>query len=101
MGAGPLDKPAPIGNQISQPTARTWPSGTRPSGRPPSPELGAGPGWVRPLLIAEGMAAWMRGWRTCTPAPRVARPASAAAGPPPAEVVGVLAAMALACAPGG
>jgi hypothetical protein len=35
------------------------------------------------LLAGQGMAAWVRGWRACAP--------------PPAEVVGVLAAMALAC----
>lgn len=52
--------------------------------------LGAG------LLMAHGMAAWMRGWRACTPAP--ARPAAPPGTGPPAEVVGVLAAMALACA---
>lgn len=47
------------------------------------------------LLAAQGMAAWVRGWRACAPAPPrgpvAVRPA------PPAEVVGVLAAMALAC----
>jgi hypothetical protein len=52
------------------------------------------------LLIAQGMAAWIRSWRACTPPPPPARPGSAAPGPP-AEVVGVLAAMALAGAPGG
>lgn len=52
------------------------------------------------LLIAQGMAAWMRGWRACTPPPPAAPPRPA--GPaPPAEVVGVLAGMALACAQGG
>jgi hypothetical protein len=52
------------------------------------------------LLIAKGMAAWMRGWRACTPPPPAARPRPPSPGPP-AEVVGVLAAMALACAQGG
>lgn len=52
------------------------------------------------LLIAQGMAAWMRGWRACTPPPPAARPGPGAPAPP-AEVVGVLAAMALACAQGG
>ena len=56
--------------------------------------LGAG------LLIAQGMAAWMRGWRAGTPPPPAARP-GAGASAPPGEVVGVLAAMALACAQGG
>ena len=51
--------------------------------------LGAG------LLMAQGMAAWMRGWRACTTA---ASPTSSNGVGPPAEVVGVLAAMALACA---
>jgi hypothetical protein len=52
------------------------------------------------LLIAQGMAAWMRGWRACTPPPPAGLPRPA--GPaPPAEVVGVLAGMALACARGG
>ncbi len=49
------------------------------------------------LLVAQGMAAWVRGWQACVPP--AARPAAAAARPAaPAEVVGVLAAMALACA---
>ena len=48
------------------------------------------------LLIAQGMAAWMRG----TPPPPAARPGPGARAPP-AEVVGVLAGMALACAQGG
>jgi len=46
------------------------------------------------LLMSKGMAAWMRGWRACTPAP----PGPVASAGPPAEVVGVLAIMALACA---
>jgi hypothetical protein len=41
------------------------------------------------------MTAWMRGWRACAPA--AARPDPAIRPAPPAEVVGVLAAMALAC----
>ena len=51
------------------------------------------------LLMAQGTAAWMRGWRACSPAPSTvpARPVDGA----PAEVVGVLASMALACAGGG
>lgn len=51
------------------------------------------------LLMAKGMAAWMRGWQACTPQPPSAR--RPAGGPPPPEVVSVLAAMALACAEGG
>lgn len=51
------------------------------------------------LLMAQGMAAWMRGWRACTPpAPR---PTAPAGNGPGGEVVGVLAAMALACTQGG
>ena len=47
------------------------------------------------LLVAKGMAAWVRGWQACVrPA---ARPAAAARPALPAEVIGVLAAMALAC----
>jgi hypothetical protein len=60
---------------------------------------GSRAGLAAALLVAQGMAAWMRGWRACTPAvPVVAAPTGAA---PSAEVVGVLAAMALACAQGG
>jgi hypothetical protein len=53
--------------------------------------LGAG------LLVTRGMAAWVRGWRACTP--WAARPAAPAPAPvaAPGDVVGVLAAMALAC----
>jgi hypothetical protein len=48
------------------------------------------------LLMAKGMAAWMAGWRACTPA--VGSPSRVGAHSTPAgEVVGVLAAMALAC----
>ena len=48
------------------------------------------------LLMAKGVGAWMAGWRACTPpAPTRGRPAASA---PPAEVVSVLASMALACA---
>jgi hypothetical protein len=55
--------------------------------------LGAG------LLMAKGMAAWMRGWQACTPPPPgPRRPAGAS---PAAEVVRLLVAMALACAKGG
>jgi hypothetical protein len=55
--------------------------------------LGAG------LLVAKGMVAWMRGWRACQAAPT--KRASPVARSGPAEVVDVLAAMALACAGGG
>src|SRR5258708_4700772 len=62
---------------------------------------GAGPaGLSAGLLMAQGVAAWMRGWRACVPpAPGAPAPAGGGAGPA-AEVVGVLAAMALACAGG-
>jgi hypothetical protein len=51
--------------------------------------------------MAQGMAAWMRGWRACTPPAASASPAAACpSGEPSAEVVGVLAAMALACVAG-
>jgi hypothetical protein len=53
-----------------------------------------GAGLGAALLVAQGMAAWVRGWRACTPPaarPGAVRPAL------PAEMVGVLAAMALAC----
>ena len=50
------------------------------------------------LLLSKGMAAWMRGWRACTPAPPGhCQPTGAG---PPCEIVGVLAAMALACSEG-
>jgi hypothetical protein len=53
------------------------------------------------LVMAQGVAAWMRGWRACAPvAPPPTSPGRTGAGPP-AEVVGVLAAMALACVGGG
>jgi hypothetical protein len=52
--------------------------------------LGAG------LLAAQGMAAWMRNWRACTPAPTGSRPPARAGAA--TEMVGLLAAMALACA---
>lgn len=48
------------------------------------------------LLVTQGMPAWMRGWRACAPVD--ARPAARPCPVPQAEVVGVLAAMALACA---
>jgi hypothetical protein len=51
------------------------------------------------LLMAKGMAAWMQGWRACAPLPP--GPARSAGTGPPPEVVGVLAAMALACVRGG
>ncbi|MGH2659198.1 MAG: hypothetical protein ACRDHS_05895 [Actinomycetota bacterium] len=51
------------------------------------------------LLLGRGMAAWMRGWRAC--AAPVAPPRPAPTGRPPAEVVSVLAAMALACTGSG
>ena len=47
--------------------------------------------------MAQGMAAWMRGWRACTPPAATASPAACRSGEPAAEVVGVLAAIALAC----
>lgn len=48
------------------------------------------------LLTSKGMPAWMRSWRACTPAaPSPGAPAQRA---PASELVGVLAAMALACA---
>lgn len=50
------------------------------------------------LVMAQGVAAWMRGWRACTPGPaRTAVPPAPTGGGSPAEVVRVLAAMALAC----
>jgi hypothetical protein len=52
-------------------------------------------GLAAALLVSQGMPAWMRGWRACTPTPSPARvPTRATSG----EIVGVLAAMALACA---
>lgn len=71
---------------------------------------GAGGGLGAALLTSQGMAAWMRGWRACTPASRRSQglsergepvervePARTAAS---GEVVDVLAAMALACVGG-
>jgi hypothetical protein len=47
------------------------------------------------LLSSKGMAAWIRGWRACTPVPpRRGAPALARSH---SDVVGLLAAMALAC----
>lgn len=57
---------------------------------------GARAGLGAALLISQGMAAWMRAWRACTPT--AGRPTGAGRPAPPGEVVGVLAAMALACA---
>ena len=55
------------------------------------------------LFLGRGMAAWMRGWRACAPpvAPPVAPLPPASLARPPAEVVSVLAAMALACTGSG
>ena len=51
--------------------------------------------------MAQGVVAWMRGWRACVPpAPGAPAPAVVGGAGPAAEVVGVLAAMALACAGG-
>jgi hypothetical protein len=47
------------------------------------------------LLMAKGMAAWVRGWRAC--APPIPRPAAPVKSAPSPDVVSVLAAMALAC----
>lgn len=56
---------------------------------------GAAAGLGAALLVAQGMPAWMRGWRACVSAPlHAAQPGAA----PPSEVVEVLACMALACA---
>lgn len=55
-----------------------------------------GAGLGAALLAAKGMPAWARGWRACAPSPP--RRAVATMPSPPAEIVGVLAAMALACA---
>jgi hypothetical protein len=52
-------------------------------------------GLAAALLVSQGMAAWIRGWRACTPPPRPAQ-APPRATPIP-DLVGVLAAMALAC----
>ncbi len=65
------------------------------SGGPGRAGLGAG------LLAARGMAAWMRGWQACTPPPPEPCTRSSSRLPDTgagAEVVAVLAAMALACA---
>jgi hypothetical protein len=52
------------------------------------------------LLSSKGMAAWIRGWRACTPVPP--RRDNASVLPTShSDVVGLLAAMALACAEGG
>jgi hypothetical protein len=52
-------------------------------------------GLAAALLVSQGMPAWMRGWRACTP------PSLPVRAPSPAntsgELVGVLAQMALAC----
>jgi hypothetical protein len=52
------------------------------------------------LLMAKGVAGWMRGWRACTPSARPSPPERPVGTRPPSEVVSVLAAMALACADG-
>jgi hypothetical protein len=52
------------------------------------------------LLIANGVVAWMRGWRACQPAPVAPVAPVRAAAEAPTELVSVLAAMALACADG-
>jgi hypothetical protein len=52
------------------------------------------------LLMAKGVAGWMRGWRACTTQPPPAPPGRPVGTRPPSEVVSVLAAMALACADG-
>ena len=50
------------------------------------------------LVVAQGLAAWMRGWEACTPP---ARPPAVRDRPTtPSDVIGVLAAMALACTGG-
>lgn len=55
----------------------------------------AAAGLAGALLMGRGMASWMRGWRACVPAvPSRGGHAPAAQD----EVVGVLTAMALACA---
>lgn len=64
-----------------------------------SDALGGQAGLAGALLMAQGTAAWMRGWRACSPPPPAAvRPTGTVA---PPDVVGVLASMALACAGGG
>jgi hypothetical protein len=63
-----------------------------------SDALDGGAGLAVALLMGQGMAAWMRGWRACSPAPS---PPARPAGTAPPDVVGVLASMALACAGGG
>ena len=50
------------------------------------------------LLMAKGMGAWMRGWQACS---QSAMPGRSTGAPPQAEIVAVLATMALACAEGG
>jgi len=52
------------------------------------------------LVATQGMAAWMRGWRACLPPDPAPRPADRLRPAERSEVVGVLAAMALACAGG-
>ena len=76
--------------------ARIWSTTTRPCGPWPSKRALAGAGLGAALLVCQGMAAWMRGWRACTPSPSPARAPSRPA--LPVELVGVLAQMALACA---
>jgi hypothetical protein len=52
-------------------------------------------GLAAALLMAQGVPAWIRSWRACTPPPLLVRaPARAAAS---SDLVDVLAGMALAC----
>ena len=50
------------------------------------------------LLASKGMAAWIRGWRACAPMAPAPRPPARSGSP--SEMVGLLAAMALACTEG-
>ena len=60
--------------------------------------LGGGTSLEAALLVAKGMAEWMRGWRACIPP--LSLPVTPAASGTQAELVGVLAAMALGCSGG-
>ena len=77
-------------------TARTWPSITRRCAPWLSTRVRGRAGLGAALLVSKGMAAWMRGWRACTPAP-LPSPGTGPARTAVPELVGVLAAMALAC----